>query len=291
MKKLLIPFLFIAIMISSINGLTKVPVSNTLSDFIATHSPMFTALYTDTEDVPTTFRIVKFGHNEDVDTGTNADIWAWGGQAAGDPEMTYPTVAETLTVVSTSTADSSAGTGANTILINCIGSDGVEVLLSVTMNGTTPVITTQTCLFVNRVQLTSSGSGDTNAGDIKVSNTTSGNVLGWVEAGTSVTHQLLYRVPSNRRCHINNIYVTVNKLAAGGSPRAIFYFKSFTNSGIDTEYIIRRELIDASTESTREFPNFRDRALLPDEIVTIEVETSVNDTQVSGAMDITCKAI
>ena len=291
MKKLIISFLLVASLVPFLSGFTQIPVSNTLSDFIAKLDSVYIALFTDLEDDPQIFRVVKFGHNEDVDAAANEDIWAWGGSSGGDPEMIYPTVAETLTVVSTSTADDDGGTGANAILINCIQSDGTETLLTVTMDGTTPVITTQTCLFVNRIQVIGSGSGQKNAGDIKVSNTTSGNVLGWVETGISVTHQLLYRVPSDCRCHINNIYITANKLSGGGVPRVIFYFKSFTNNGINTEFAIRRELIDTSIEATREFPNFRDRALLPNEIVTIEVETNTNDTQISGAMDITCRAI
>ena len=283
MKKLVIFIaLFIPIITYSITH--KVPVANTLTDFIQKFSPDFISLYTDTQDDPKIFRVVKFAHNEDVDVASPEDIWVAGGK------MTYPTTAETLTVVSSSTNDDSGGTGANSILIDCIQSDGTLTQVSVTMDGTTPVITTQTCKFVNRVQVTLSGSGKANAGVITVTNTISANTLAAIEIGESVTHQIYYRVPSDRRCHINNVYFAANKLSGGSAPRVVFNFLSYSED-TNTFYNIRRELIDTSTESVRTFPHFRDRALLPNEIITIEANTNTNDTQVSAMIDMTCREL
>lgn len=284
MKKLMIFITLLLISATAFSNTQRVPTVNSLTDFISKFSSNFISLYADTEDDQHIFRLVKFAHNEDVDAAVAEDIWAAGGK------MTYPTAAETLTVVSSSTADDSGSTGANTILLACIQSDGTETDLSVTMDGTTPVVTTQTCKFINRVQVTLSGSGKTNTGVITITNTTSGDTLATVEAGESVTHQIYYRVPSDRRCHINSMYFTANKLSGGATPRVIFKVLSFSED-TNTFYNIRRELIDTNTESVRTFPNFRDRALLPGEILTIEATTNTNDTQVSAAIDITCREI
>lgn len=82
----------------------------------------------------------KFGYNSDLDNGVTETAWAPGGTYA------VPTTASTLTVVSSSTNDDSGGTGANTIYIIGIDAnrDAQEELI--TMDGTTPVVTTTTWL-------------------------------------------------------------------------------------------------------------------------------------------------
>lgn len=284
MKKLIVFITVLLLSLTTYSASHKVPTGTTLTDFIQKLGSRFITLYTDTQDTQEFYRVVKFAHNEDVDTAAPEDVWAY------DGKMVYPSVAETLTVVSTSTADVVAGIGASSILIGCIQSDGTQIDLSVTLTGTTPVITSQTCKFINRAQVTLSGTNKANVGNITITNSISTNVLAYIEADQSVTHQIYYRVPSDRRCHINNVYFTANKLSGGGTPRVVFKFLSFSED-TNTSYNIRRELIDTNTESVREFPEFRDRALLPGEIITIEATTNVNDTQVSAAIDMTCRVI
>ena len=101
----------------------------------------------------------KFGYNADID-GTHEDIWTTGGT------LTRLSSAETMSVVSTSTADDTGGTGSITIQIEGIDNDWDVLKESVTLNGTGAVTTTGSFLRINRMFITSSGSGQTNAGKI-----------------------------------------------------------------------------------------------------------------------------
>lgn len=234
----------------------RLPVSNSLTDFYYKHSPLIISLFSNGATEPDVYRVVKFGHNEDIDLAAPEDIQTQGGQ------MVFPSAAETLSIVSDSAADDSGSTGANSIYITCIQSDGTRTFVTVTMDGTTPVVTTQTCLFVNRATVLLSGSGKVNAGNITITNTSSGNVLAYIEAGEAVTHQAVYRVPSNYNCFINSLYLASEKLAAS-DPRVIFKIKVFNTATTNTEYVIRREGMDTNSDSYRIFNNFKDQALLP----------------------------
>lgn len=100
----------------------------------------------------------------------------------------------------------------------------------------------------------------------------------------------MYKVPSDYRCFINKLYLTAEKLS-GSAPRVIFYIKVYNESITNTEYIVRRELIDTSLETSREFPNFKDQALLPGEIINVEVDTGTDNTEVSATLDLICRKI
>ena len=280
MKNIFIVLTLLILLVPSKESFSRIPVSNTLTDFMTKFKPLYMSLFSSVEDDPVTYRVVKFGHNLDADSAANEDVWSAGGL------MTYASAAQTLTVVSSSTDDDDGGTGAESITVACIGSDGTENSFTVTMDGTTPVVTTQTCFFVNRSFVNSSGSGLTNAGNITIDQTTSGYTLAYIPATYSITQQAMYRVPSDRRCGIQNLYVSADKLA-GSSPRVIFLVKIF-DPLTNTERIARRELLDTSAETSRNIPNFDDVALSANEIINIEVNTNTNDTEVSATIDIVC---
>lgn len=71
--------------------------------------------------VPGYRRITALGNNPDVDTAGPEDVWSGGGL--------YPwmTTATALEIVSDSASDTSAGTGARTVLVNGLDANFVEV--------------------------------------------------------------------------------------------------------------------------------------------------------------------
>lgn len=107
-----------------------------------------------------------FGYNPDVDTSEES-VWPDGGT------VPHPTVASALTIVSTSTDDDSAGTGARTVYIEGLNGDYNVISETIVMDGTTPVVTTGTYLYVNQFYVATVGTGGANAGEItaKVSTT------------------------------------------------------------------------------------------------------------------------
>ena len=99
----------------------------------------------------------KFGYNAVVGNSIET-IWSQGGLYA------YPPSASVMTVSSSNTNDTSAGTGARTVEVFGLDADYNEINEVVTLNGQTPVNTTKSYLRINRGIVRSAGSGEQNAG-------------------------------------------------------------------------------------------------------------------------------
>jgi len=103
--------------------------------------------------------IYKFGNNPEVADSVET-VWPQGGL------YSYLTSASVLKVSSSSTDDTSAGTGARTVELFGLDGDYNEISEVVTLNGQTAVNTTQSYLRINRMVVRSAGSGGANAGII-----------------------------------------------------------------------------------------------------------------------------
>jgi hypothetical protein len=101
----------------------------------------------------------KFGYNPVVGNSKET-IWSQGGLYA------YPPSASVMTVSSSNTNDTSAGTGARTVEVFGLDTDYNEISEVVTLNGQTPVNTAKSYLRINRGIVRSAGSGEQNAGII-----------------------------------------------------------------------------------------------------------------------------
>jgi hypothetical protein len=105
------------------------------------------------------YPLFKFGNNAIVGDSLET-IWAEGGL------YSYLTAATVLKVSSSSTNDTSAGTGARTVQLYGLDADYNEINELVTLNGQTAVNTTQSFLRIYRMVVRSAGSGGANAGVI-----------------------------------------------------------------------------------------------------------------------------
>ena len=103
--------------------------------------------------------VTVFGYNADVDQ-TEVTVWPYTGI------VSYPPVAAIVKVSSTSTLDTSGGTGARTITINGLDADYNEISEVVTMNGQTAVNTVNLYRRVNFASVTTVGSTLSAQGDI-----------------------------------------------------------------------------------------------------------------------------
>lgn len=117
--------------------------------------------------------VTVFGFNGDVDT-TQVTVWPL-------PSLiTFPTAALQMTVSSTSASDTSAGTGARTIVVQGLDAKYNEVTETVTMNGQTAVTMTASLIRINYAYVATAGSGNSAAGDIYIG-------TGTVTAGVPAT--------------------------------------------------------------------------------------------------------
>lgn len=117
--------------------------------------------------------VVVFGFNPDVDT-SQVSVWPL-------PSLiTFPSDALQMTVSSTSANDTSAGTGARTVVVQGLDANYNEVSETVTLNGQTAVTMTTSMLRINYAYVATAGSGNGAAGDIYIG-------TGTVTAGVPAT--------------------------------------------------------------------------------------------------------
>jgi hypothetical protein len=143
----------------------------------------------------------KFGHNTDIDTGsTPEDVWEGGGLYTGHPTGS----AETIEVFSSDANDTSAGTGLRTLELTGQLA-GVVQTETVTLNGTTPVITTNTWDRMYRAKGLTAGSGGENAGTITCRHsTTTANVFAGIPAGSNRSQICAFTVPTGKTLYMTH---------------------------------------------------------------------------------------
>ena len=146
--------------------------------------------------------IFKFGNNPNVGDSLET-VWAEGGL------YSYLTSATVLKVSSSSTADTSAGTGARTVELFGLDTNYDEINETVTLNGQTAVNTTKEYLRINRMVVRSAGTGGANAGVIyagtgTVTTGVPANVYASVNGVTGANQSLmaLWTVPAGYTAYI-----------------------------------------------------------------------------------------
>jgi hypothetical protein len=150
----------------------------------------------------------KFGYQGAVAT---TEIAVWDLATA----YNYISSATALGVSSTSTADTSAGTGARTIQIQGLDANYDEISETVTLNGQTEVSTTQSFLRVFRAKVLTAGSGGVNAGIIYIGTGTvttgvNDNPHAAISIGQNQTLMAVYTVPNNRTALLFQLYMTAD---------------------------------------------------------------------------------
>lgn len=129
--------------------------------------------------------------NTDVDT-SEEDIWFQGG------DLSYLTTARKMNVVSASSNDSAAGTGARTIFIKGLDANYDEISETITMNGVTIVPTVNSYLRVHVCEVTTAGSGAKPAGTITLTAQTAGTVQANLPAGENRTGKSHFTIPAGK---------------------------------------------------------------------------------------------
>lgn len=183
-----------------------------------------------------------WGYNLDIDTGATEVIAPWGGTYA--PMAT----ARTLSIVSTSTADANGSTGANNVVVYGIDADRAAQTVVVTMNGTTPVVTTETWLGVNRIAVGLAGSGQANAGTITATATTDLTIQGQVATGAGASQECLLHIRAGHTALIENIKTTVIRTGGGSEPTVTVYGWVFSPVS-NCQYEVYRVVVDASLDN------------------------------------------
>lgn len=225
----------------------------------------------------------KFGYNDDVDSAATEVLWPDG--AAFTPLDS----AETFDIAYDGTAggstDGNGTNGATQLTFYYVDSDGNPAIATHNL-GTDGSDTTSFSGFgINRVAVSASGSDDANASDITITATTSLTQQAIIKAGESVTQQLIFFNGSNHKAIVKSIFLNVNKLSGGGTPRVTIKGWIY-NRAIQTNFLVYRFTKDSSVENTTS-DIVRKIRLNETDVLYFTATTTVDNTVVDMGFSVT----
>lgn len=128
---------------------------------------------------------------------TEHDVWT-AGESGGTGVRVPPAAAGVMSVVSTSTDDAAAGTGARKVQVDYLDADWAQQSKVIEMNGTVAVVTVETGIRVHLPpKVVEAGSNGTNVGAISVS--IGGAVQAHIAAGLGQGLAAWYTVPALKK--------------------------------------------------------------------------------------------
>jgi hypothetical protein len=127
-------------------------------------------------------------------TGLARSFWG-NGASANQP---VATANMTLEIVSSSASDTSAGSGARTILITGVDDAFAAVSETVTMNGTAAVSLANQYMRINTAEVATAGTSQINAGTITIRISGAGATQNVIMGSQGSLNQFFYTVPASR---------------------------------------------------------------------------------------------
>ena len=216
------------------------------------------------------------GHNGDIDIGTE-DVWEAGGS------ITYLTSAETMEIASSDANDTSAGTGARTLLLEGVDGTGAYASETITLNGTTDVTSSNSYLRVNFMTLQTAGTTGYNVGNITATATTAATIQDEMDATEGVSQSSHHTVPLGKKCYIVKVEVNCAKISGGGgSPEVEFRGYSIPFGGARLQLFDKRLDTSVTDELDISLPFPVEIAARSD--IYFTAETDVNNTDARTRM-------
>jgi hypothetical protein len=181
--------------------------------------------------------LYKFGYNPDIN-GTEETIWSQGG------DVVWPAAAFTAFISSSSTADTSAGTGAQTVTIEGLDENYATQSVTVDMNGQTQVQVGDASgwIRINRAFVVTAGSGGTAAGTVYIAATgvSSGVPTGTIYASITdgnQTQMAVYTVPASHTLYLDDLIFTAAISQANNYATVKLNTRDFGSNVFRTKFI------------------------------------------------------
>jgi hypothetical protein len=146
-------------------------------------------------NIPKYSFIAKFGATPEIDADDFETVW-------DVPKAAYPwpTSAQTTTVSSNDTSDTSGGTGARTIEVQGLDGNWDFQKETVTMNGTSNVTLSTQFFRVFRIKVLTAGSQGTNDGDIDVKH--GSTVIGRITEAVGQSLMAVFTIGRNQKGYL-----------------------------------------------------------------------------------------
>lgn len=207
----------------------------------------------------------KFGINPDVGT-TRETIWEYGGL------YETPETATIATLVSSSTSDTSGGTGAQIIYIEGLDADYNFQSELVALSGTTVVSTSNTYIRLNRAYVVTAGTGGYNVGTIVVS--VDAKVVTTITPGRNQSQVAHYTIPENTTGYLTAVFFDTG---SGKEAEVSIWARTFGGvyRNVATSFIYQ-SIIDADFTVPRTLPAKTD--------IELRAKASQSSTEVGGSL-------
>lgn len=219
------------------------------------------------------------GFNPDIDIGVVEDLWPIGGL------IDFPSVAGQVSIVSSSAVDTSAGTGAQAVIIFGIDDSFVEFTEIVALNGTTPVVTVSSdFIHVQSAAIVAAGTGLENAGTITF--TVGSGICNGMAPGKNITQSGAVIIPKADRlgtkAHLINVFALAGKAQGATATIALVTIPAAT--GLLVESLDIPLTTNGGTFSLYvQIPITFDTG---DKLIMRVIDSSANNVEVSGAFEL-----
>ena len=121
-----------------------------------------------------------------------------------------------IDVVSASGSDDVGSTGATEVTVTYLDDNFNQYTQAVAMNGTTEEeMTEQNISFIQKAEVTASGTGLAAAGAITIADVTGGGVHALIDAGSKETGNCTWKVPAGHTGYVHGFWYDVDAVAAG----------------------------------------------------------------------------
>jgi hypothetical protein len=134
-----------------------------------------------------------------------------------DADQVLPVIAGAdIDVVSASAADDDGSTGATSVTVTYLDDSFNQATEVITMNGTTEVeMTEQNISFIQKAEVTTSGTGLAAAGAITIADVTGGGVHAVIDAGSKESGNCTWKIPAGHTGYVHGFWYDVDAVAAG----------------------------------------------------------------------------
>jgi hypothetical protein len=127
-----------------------------------------------------------------------------------------------IDVVSGSGSDDVGSTGATEVTVTYLDDNFNQYTQAVAMNGATEVeMTEQNISFIQKAEVTASGTGLAAAGAITIADVTGGGVHALIDAGSKETGNCTWKIPAGHTGYVHGFWYDVDAVAAGAGTAEI----------------------------------------------------------------------
>ena len=237
--------------------------------------------------IPGISHINKYGRNPDCGqaasaTAVNIGRSIWDGGIAGAVNWLEPTVSRIHQLKSTDVNDTSAGTGARTVMIYGLDKNYAFFNETLTLNGTTDV-PTSSFTMIYRMRVMSAGSTGWNEGTITIKADTDNTITAQITIGNNQTLMTQFMIPASMKGYMTNFSGTLKK--TGGVAK---FADIFLMSKAFGEVWRVRESGSLASDGQNKFshPFAPEKVFEEKEIIELVANPSADGQDVSGSYDL-----